>query len=72
LEFYDRAHEGRQRDEIRDVDFIPRKFTHFSDVAKETANSRFFGGIHIPHDNQIGLEKGEAISRNFLELDWKN
>lgn len=72
FEFYDRAHEGRSRDEIREVDFIPRKFTHFSDVAKEIADSRFFGGIHIPHDNQVGLEKGAEISKNILELDWKN
>lgn len=71
LEFYDRAHEGRPRDEIRDVDFVPRKFLHFSDVAKETADSRFYGGIHIPHDNQVGLDKGAAIADNVLKLEWK-
>lgn len=71
LEFYDRAHEGRPRDDIRDVDFVPRKFIHFSDVAKETADSRFYGGIHIPHDNQVGLEKGAVIAQNILALDWK-
>ncbi|MEZ4826231.1 MAG: vanadium-dependent haloperoxidase [Bacteroidia bacterium] len=69
--FTDSAHYGRARDEIRDVDFVPRKFTNFWAVAEETANSRFFGGIHTPQDNRVGLEEGKRIAGNVNSLNWK-
>lgn len=68
--FTDSAHYGRERDELRDVDFVPRKFTSFWQVAEETANSRFYGGIHTPQDNKVGLEKGQKIAGNVLGLEW--
>ncbi|MEL7162597.1 MAG: vanadium-dependent haloperoxidase [Bacteroidota bacterium] len=69
--FTDRSHVGRKRDEVRDVDFRERSFTTLWDVALETADSRFYGGIHLPIDNQAGLEKGALIGENVLELQWK-
>lgn len=69
--FVDSSHVGRPRDEIRDVDFRERPFTTFWGVARETADSRFFGGIHTPQDNDIGLENGQVIAGNVNELKWK-
>ncbi len=70
--FIDRAHEGRERDEVRDTDFVPRHFNTFWAFAEETANSRFYGGIHTPQDNEAGLEKGKMIAENILALNWKH
>ncbi|MEM9260936.1 MAG: phosphatase PAP2 family protein, partial [Bacteroidota bacterium] len=69
--FTDRSHVGRRRDEVRDVDFRERSFTSLWAVALETADSRFYGGIHIPLDNEAGLEKGKIIGGNVLNLRWK-
>jgi hypothetical protein len=69
--FTDSVHLGRERDEVRQVDFHERSFTTFGDVARETADSRFYGGIHIPHDNAVGLEKGSLIGRQVNELAWR-
>lgn len=71
FQFVDRAHEGRERDEIRDTDFVNREFNSFWEAAQETADSRFYGGIHIPHDNQVGLEEGKKVAQNVLDLNWK-
>lgn len=69
--FTDSAHAGRPRDEIRNTDFKPRSFTSFWQVAEETANSRFYGGIHIPQDNARGLEKGKEVGDNINRLQWR-
>ncbi len=69
--FTDDAHVGRKRDGLRDVDFKARNFKSFWHVAEETANSRFYGGIHIPQDNEAGIEKGKEIGKNILELKWR-
>ncbi|MDX2248257.1 MAG: vanadium-dependent haloperoxidase [Bacteroidia bacterium] len=69
--FTDSAHYGRKRDELRDVDFVPRSFTSFWQVAEETANSRFYGGIHTPQDNRVGLEEGARIAGNVNALYWR-
>lgn len=69
--FTDSSHVGRPRDEIRDVDFKARSFTTFWGVAQETADSRFYGGIHTPQDNNIGLEEGARIAGNVNKLIWK-
>jgi hypothetical protein len=71
FEFTDSAHAGRKRDEIRNADFVVRHFNSFWEVAEETANSRFYGGIHTPQDNKIGLEKGKEIANNVNQLNWK-
>lgn len=69
--FIDSSHVIRDRDEQRDVDFIERHFTAFWDVAKETADSRFYGGIHTHEDNNVGLEEGRRIAERVLALNSK-
>lgn len=69
--FVDDSHVRRERDEVRDVDFKVRTFSTFWDVAKETADSRFYGGIHIPEDNRVGLEEGARIGNSVNQLNWK-
>lgn len=69
--FTDRAHEGRERDELKETDFVIRSFNTFWDAAQETADSRFYGGIHTQLDNEVGLEKGVEIAKNVCALEWK-
>ncbi len=69
--FTDKAHEGRERDEVRDTDFVIRSFDSFWEAAQETADSRFYGGIHTPLDNKVGLEEGTKIARNIIALHWE-
>lgn len=71
FKFTDRAHEGRKRDMVRDTDFKIRSFNSFWEAAKETADSRFYGGIHTPIDNEVGLSKGVEIAKNVSNLNWK-
>ncbi|MEM6320901.1 MAG: vanadium-dependent haloperoxidase [Bacteroidota bacterium] len=70
--FVDSAHVGRERDELREVDFVAREFDTFWEVAEETAKSRFYGGIHTPQDNEVGLVEGKKIGNNVNELRWEN
>lgn len=69
--FTDSAHVGRERDELRDTDFVARHYDSFWEVAEETADSRFYGGIHTFQDNEVGLVEGEKIGRYINELDWQ-
>ena len=69
--FTDNAHVGRKRDDFRNVDYKERHYNSFWEVAQETANSRFYGGIHIPQDNERGLEKGKEVGENINHLTWK-
>ena len=69
--FTDKAHEGRERDEIRETDFVNRSFNTFWEAAQETADSRFYGGIHTPIDNEVGLTQGVKIANNINHLIWK-
>lgn len=69
--FTDSAHVGRPKDELRNTEFKARHFDSFWAAAEETANSRFFGGIHTPQDNARGLEKGKEIGTNINALHWK-
>jgi len=69
--FTDKAHEGRERDELKETDFVIRSFDTFWEAAQETADSRFYGGIHTQLDNEVGLEKGIEIAKNVYDLEWK-
>lgn len=69
--FLDDIHQNRAKDEIRNIEFVPRRFENFKQMAKESADSRFFGGIHLPQDNLVGLQQGENIGKNILSLQWK-
>lgn len=69
--FVDDAHVGRERDELREVEFVARSFNSFWEVATETADSRFYGGIHTAQDNDVGLEEGVKIASNVNGLNWR-
>lgn len=45
-----------------------RHFSNFTEMAEECANSRFYGGIHYPMDNQEGLTTGRLIGDNVNNL----
>ena len=62
---------GRERDHVRNIEFNARSYNSIWDIAKETANSRFYGGIHTTQDNKVGLEQGEIIAKNIINLNWK-
>jgi hypothetical protein len=72
FDLVDDAHVGRPKDELRQVEFKPRSFSSFWQVAEETANSRFYGGIHSPQDNAVGLTEGAKMGRNVNALSWHN
>lgn len=69
--FTDSAHVGRPRDGLREVDFKVRSYQSFWEVAVETANSRFYGGIHTPQDNQAGQDAGVEIGKHVNALPWR-
>jgi hypothetical protein len=71
FEITDSLHVGRRRDQVRDVDFKVRTFHSFHQISKETADSRFYGGIHTPQDNLAGQIKGKEIAENIAKLKWK-
>lgn len=69
--FVDSSHYGRPFDELRQTAFVPQAFDSFWQVAIETADSRFYGGIHTPQDNNTGLEQGAIIAAHVNHLHWK-
>ena len=71
FEFIDNSHVGRPRDEQRLVEYKARRFNSFWEAAEESANSRFYGGIHTCQDNQVGLVEGGKVGRNINVLVWK-
>ena len=71
FDFIDSSHVGRPRDELRDTDFVERPFKDFWGIAIETAESRFFGGIHTEQDNRVGLEEGARIANHVNDLAWR-
>jgi hypothetical protein len=40
---------------------VMRSFSSFDEAAEEAAQSRVYGGIHFPCDNQDGLATGRAV-----------
>lgn len=44
-----------------------RSFVSFADAAQENADSRIYGGIHWPFDNQAGLALGAEVGRHAVE-----
>ena len=71
IAFDDITHVGRKPDKLRKMEFKARHFNSFWQVAQETANSRFWGGIHTHQDNDVGLEQGKIIAQHVNELKWK-
>ncbi|MEO8473803.1 MAG: vanadium-dependent haloperoxidase [Chryseolinea sp.] len=68
----DSAHVGRPRDELRNVDFKARRFNSLTQIANEIADSRFYGGIHTPQDNEVGLREGSKMGKNINQLLWRH
>lgn len=68
--FTDDSHVGRVRDAIRNVDFKARSYNSFMEAARESALSRFLGGIHTRQDNDTGLTEGQLLGRNVNKLNW--
>ncbi|AWW00919.1 phosphoesterase [Arcticibacterium luteifluviistationis] len=68
FEFTDMSHVGRPDDTERLVEYKARHFKSFNEAAEESANSRLFGGIHTPQDNEVGLIEGKEIGKNINNL----
>lgn len=47
--------------------FFPDSAREFSSLATEAANSRFYAGIHIRADNEVGLALGESVGVAVIE-----
>ncbi len=69
--FTDNTHENRERDTAQKVDFKPRKFNTFVEMAEECGYSRILGGIHTQQDNVQGLAIGRKIGVNVNTLKWR-
>ena len=69
--FIDSAHAGRERDHVRNVEFKARSYPTLWSIAIETADSRFYGGIHTPQDNKVGLDQGVIVAQNIVNLKWE-
>ncbi len=67
----DSSHVGRPKDMVRNTEFKVRHFDTIWEIATETAYSRQLGGIHIEHDNKVGLEQGKNVSNHIIQLKWK-
>jgi hypothetical protein len=69
--FVDDSHVGRVKDANTGVEFKVRSYKNFNQFAIESANSRFFGGIHTRQDNETGLAEGRKVAKNVLSLKFK-
>ena len=69
--FVDNSHNGRGNDALTGIPFKQRSFKSFNEFAIESANSRFYGGIHTRQDNETGLAEGRKIGTNVLTLKFK-
>jgi hypothetical protein len=69
--FVDNSHVGRAKDASTGVELKARSFKSFNEFAIESANSRFYGGIHTRQDNETGLAEGRKIGANVLTLKFK-
>lgn len=69
--FVDNSHVGRVKDASTGVEFKARSFKSFNQFAIESADSRFYGGIHTRQDNETGLAEGRKIGANVLTLKFK-
>lgn len=51
--------------------FFPADAALFRRIAKECADSRFYGGIHFQTDNKVGLEMGRNLANYVVETRGK-
>ena len=71
IKITDNTHEGRLRDDIRNIDYKIRSYEGFWAAAEEAALSRLYGGIHTRQDNEVGLTEGRKVGQNINQLNWK-
>lgn len=69
--FVDDSHVGRGKDPTTGIAFNARSFKSFNQFAIESADSRFYGGIHTRQDNETGLSEGQKIGKNVIALKFK-
>lgn len=69
--FTDSTHAAEPVDELTHVAYKPRRFKSLWASAVECAESRFYGGIHTPIDNQVGLAEGKRIGQHINALNWR-
>lgn len=70
MDVVDDTHAGRPMNTVVNVAYRERRFSSFSEIAKETAYSRFLGGIHCAYDNEVGLEQGLVVGNHVNGLRW--
>ena len=70
FKFVDNSHEGRPKNQLRNVEYKNRSFNSFKESAEESAYSRLLGGIHTRQDNEAGLKEGVKIGDNVNGLRW--
>lgn len=76
LKAYFRSDKFRFTLPSEDPSLAPRSFTRFSQAARESADSRLYGGIHWRCDNADGLAAGRKIGNHvfatlFRPLGWR-
>jgi hypothetical protein len=71
VQITDDTHVGRPPNRLRNIKYKERKFSSFQEVAKETAYSRFLGGIHSMQDNEVGLVEGGKVGQHVNDLKWR-
>jgi len=50
------------------IGMLPRNFDSFSAMAREAADSKFYGGIHYKLSVDVGLEQGKAVAKNIESI----
>jgi hypothetical protein len=53
------------------IRYRKRSYETIWETAEECANSRFYGGIHTPQDNEQGQKQGILIGQNISALNWR-
>ena len=62
IPFEDRTHEDRQ-----DIDGDPRPFRSLSELSREAALSRLYGGIHYKEAIELGMYQGEVVGKCVID-----
>ena len=58
---------GRKHENRTDMDWTPRIYTSFYEMAEEAAISRFYRGLHLQKAIYLGLEQGYQIGVNVID-----
>ena len=53
------------------LDYAPRTYATFYDIAAEAGLSRFYAGIHYKQSIEIGLLQGERVVLNIFSKNNK-